>query len=160
MRGWDYHPTVGLVLSGGVECRGCGVECRRCESIAGVERTTDSGSTFEELKSWGPWGLYQHCLKIVDEDRLFVAGGMNRVGGGDKMREASMYRFSTDSWTALNPMTHWRAGHTCSLVENYGGQKQIVVTGGWKGYYYYGVPVVLDSVEIWDLDTGLWQAGG
>ena len=90
MRGWDYHPTVGLVLSGGVECRGCGIECRICESIAGVERTTDSGSTFEELKSWGPWGLYQHCLKIVDEDRLFVAGGINRVGGGDKMREASM----------------------------------------------------------------------
>ena len=155
MRGWDYHPTVGLVLSGGVECRGCGVGCRRCESIAGVERTTDSGSTFEELKSWGAWGLYQHCLKIVDEDRLFVAGGLNsRV----PRRRASMYRFSTDSWTALNPMIHRRAGHTCSLVENHGAQKRIVVTGGWDGYYADWV--VLDSVEIWDLDTGLWQAGG
>ena len=142
-----------------MECRGCGVGCRSCELIDRVERTADSGSTFEELKSLrvGAGGLYQHCLKIVDEDRLFVAGGWvgwRLPGAGMVRRTAIMYRFSTDSWTRLNPMTHEREGHTCSLVENHSAQKQIVVTGGWDGFY------VLDSVEIWDLDTGLWHAGG
>ena len=146
MRGWDYHPTVGLVISGGLWCSE-----RSCESIDRVERTTDSGSTFEELAPL-PNYLNHHCLKIVDEDSLFVAGGETTR---TTRREAFMYRFSTDSWTALNPMTHGRKGLACSLVENQSAQKQIVVTGG-----YGDDEGVLDSVEIWDVDTGLWLAGG
>ena len=115
-----------------------------------VERTVDFGSTFEELAPL-PYEMMQHCLKIVDEDSLFVVGGM--YSSDTSRREAFMYRFSTESWTALNPMTHGRKGLACSLVENLSAQKQIVVTGGW------GDEGVLDSVEIWDLDTGLWLAG-
>ena len=151
MRGWDYHPTVGLVISGGLWCSE-----RSCESIDRVERTTDSGSTFEELAPL-PNYLNHHCLKIVDEDRLFVVGGQDETLNpylDSYRREAYMFRFSTDRWTALNPMTHGREGLACSLVENHSAQKQIVVTGGYDGQD------VLDSVEIYDLDTGLWQEGG
>ena len=118
-----------------------------------VERTVDYGLTFEELAPL-PYDLIQHCLKIVDEDSLFVVGGM--YSSDTSRREAFMYRFSTDRWTALNPMSQGREGMTCSLVENLGAQKQIVVTGG----YNEGNNEILDSVEIWSLDTGLWQDGG
>ena len=120
-----------------------------------VERTTDSGATFEELAPL-PHALNQHCLTIVDTDRLFIAGGHGGTWNqwSDSFRrEAFLYRLSTNSWTALNPMTSGREGLTCSLIENQNAQLEIIVLGGWDGSN------VLNTVEIFNFDTGMWRAG-
>ena len=139
------------MLSGGHWCDGNG----HCGLSDKVERTTDSGSTFEELAPL-PYDVNQHCLKVVDEDTLFVAGGHGGTWSQwfDSFRkEAYLYRFSANNWTELNLMTYGREGLTCSLIENQNAQQEIVVTGGWDGRG------ALNSVEIWNFNTEIWRAG-
>ena len=39
-----------------------------------VERSVDYGVSFQELEPL-PLAIYQHCMAIVDETTVFVAGG-------------------------------------------------------------------------------------
>ena len=44
-RGWDFHPEVGLVLTGGHSCEGT------CKFIKNAQRTQDYGASFTQLAS-------------------------------------------------------------------------------------------------------------
>ena len=84
--GYAYHPSWGLVISGGLredDLKGNEVD------MANVVVTKD-GRKFEELAPL-PVNLTDHCLAIVDDDRLFVTGGET---GGGKNRQNRTYIYS------------------------------------------------------------------
>ena len=68
--GFDFHPTVGLIIA-------CGYGQRLGQSN-GVERSVDYGVTFQELEHIPKQipGYYSYfCLVIVDKNTFFIAGG-------------------------------------------------------------------------------------
>ena len=55
-------------------------------------------------------------------------------------------------------MTQARGGHSCKLITDCDGKKQVVVVGGadpGTGALQYG----MNSTEIYDVDSGTWSAG-
>jgi hypothetical protein len=73
----DYCPSWGLVMSGGFNKAGSTHDT--------VECTTD-GKSFMALPSM-PEAKNTHCLKIVDDDKIIVAGGespTDNTGGKHK----------------------------------------------------------------------------
>ena len=67
-KAWDFHPQVGLIISGG--------DSHQNGVLNIVERSTDYGVSFQALEPL-PVGIYSHCLAIVDETTVFVAGGID-----------------------------------------------------------------------------------
>ena len=65
----DFSPEWGLVISGGYDGSPGGFDY-----LSYVEQTFD-GFNFKVLPVM-PEPLYRHCLVIVDEDTLFVSGGL------------------------------------------------------------------------------------
>ena len=61
--GHDSHPAWGLVLTGGYGVHG-----------RGTDRVVTMGGT-SVFESPLPEPMYSHCAVIVDENRVFVAGG-------------------------------------------------------------------------------------
>ncbi len=78
--GYAYHPSWGLVMSGGKR------EDTREDELNSVI-TTKNGREFEVLAPL-PVNLTDHCLVIVDEDRLFVTGGET---GRDRQKGAYVF---------------------------------------------------------------------
>ena len=55
-------------------------------------------------------------------------------------------------------MTKARGAHSCKLITDCDGKKQVVVVGGadpGAGALQYG----MNSTEIYDVDSGTWSAG-
>ena len=56
-----------------------------------------------------------------------------------------------------------REAHSCNLIEDCRGNKQVVVVGGWSPdvlhdeYGYNGTTI--NSTEIYDVTTGVWSEG-
>ena len=66
-KAWDFHPQVGLIISGGYS--------HQTGMMNQVERSVDYGVSFQELAPI-PIRIYSHCLTIVDETIVFAAGGL------------------------------------------------------------------------------------
>ncbi len=94
--GYAYHPAWGLVMAGGKadEQGTIADDTGKAEVVA-----TKDGVNFEVLEPL-PEPRYTHCLAILDEDTLFVAGGETQVGAeGETFRyrrskQAYMYKRS------------------------------------------------------------------
>ena len=58
------------------------------------------------------------------------------------------------NWSAIPSMRRARGDHTCSTVVAASGQREIVVVGGTDDS-----DARLDSVEIYNVDAGVWREG-
>ena len=66
--GFDVSPAWGLVITGG--------ETAAAHTALNSVFATRDGSTFDELDDL-PVGMRHHCAVLVDDERLFVAGGLD-----------------------------------------------------------------------------------
>ena len=57
------------------------------------------------------------------------------------------------TWSSGPPLTRGRAYHTCNVVTDCKGKRQVVVVGGYAGSDY------TNSVEIYDVESGAWSQG-
>ena len=66
-RGWDYDPKVGLIMAGSGSPKTNHSEISQC-----------GGTDFSELPSYDDvlQGHQGTCVTIIDEETVFVAGGM------------------------------------------------------------------------------------
>ena len=73
----DYHPTVGLVIAGGMTSNG-GSGYVPSGILDKVYQSKDYGVTFEALPKL-PHKIHSGCLVIVDEDEIIHLGGKSHV---------------------------------------------------------------------------------
>ena len=66
--GWDYHPQVGLIMAGTGSPKTGNVEISQC----GGTNFTGLGSIDDSVLQ----GMQGTCVTIIDEEMVFVAGGM------------------------------------------------------------------------------------
>ena len=92
---YSYHPAWGLVMAGGkaLNFRLTEGERAKAEVVA-----TKDGVNFEVLEPL-PEPRYDHCLAILDEDTLFIAGGETKVDETatypySRSKQAYMYKKS------------------------------------------------------------------
>ena len=70
---------------------------------------------------------------------------------------------ATNSWSQGPAISLAREAHSCNLIEDCKGNKQVVVVGGWSPdvlhdeYGYNGTTI--NSTEIYDVTTGVWSEG-
>ena len=151
-KGWDYHPKVGLVIAGGKEG----------SYLDKVERSSDNGVTFQELPKL-PNIIISLCLVIVDNERIFIAGGLRP--SGQILKTAYMLNLteSDEGWRKLDPMSFVRYYHTCGKVGPDHVAKKIVVVGGCNdqamGWSNGMCQTRLKSVEIYTVASGSWENG-
>ena len=71
-----------------------------------------------------------------------------------------MYLFDSAKrqWTEGPAMPTARADHGCDMAEDSGGKRKMVVMGGF-GPNDNSDNVELDSVDIYDVDSGIWATG-
>ena len=145
-KGWDYHPRVGLVIGGGMEGG---------SYLDKVERSSDNGVTFQELPKLKhkTKGL---CLVIVDNERIFFAGGIKRLGQILKTAYMLNLTESDEGWRKLDPMSFARYYHTCGKVGPELVAKRIVVVGGCFDLKCLSIR---KSVEIYTVATESWNNG-
>lgn len=86
-----------------------------------------------------PYPVNHHCQVLVD-GTVYITGGF---GGGNRT-----LMLGPDGWEEVAGMSQARAFHAC--VEHQG---KLWVIGGEEGDPF------LDSVEIFDPATGMWQPG-
>jgi hypothetical protein len=100
--------------------------------------------TFQTLKNL-PEPTENHCLVIVDSERLFVTGGGLHT-------KTYLYQQSINKWTALPDSPTQRYGPGCGLVTSQGKREILVAAGKHNGVYF-------DTVDIFDLDVSTWRSG-
>ena len=114
--------------------------------------THDGGNSFEELAPL-PTLLKGHCAVFIDNNTLMVIGGYKFPASYDKTYFLDL---ASNVWTDGPPLTTNRAYHTCNIVTDCRGNKQVVVVGG----YATGVAIpIIQTVEIYDIDSQTWSAG-
>ena len=96
--------------------------------------------------------LKGHCAVFLDNNTLMVIGGYRFP---ISYADTYMLDISTNSWSSGPSLTTVRSYHTCNLVTNCAGKKQVVVVGGVTT----GVTDYTNSVEIYDVDSETWSAG-
>ena len=146
-KGWDYHPKVGLVIAGGKEG----------SYLDKVERSSDNGVTFQELPKL-PNIIIALCLVIVDNERIFTAGGHTVHPSGKVLSNAYMLNLteSDEGWIELQSMSFPRFLHTCGKVGPELVAKRIAVVGGCNDG---NCQMILKSVEIYTVASGSWDTG-
>ena len=122
-----------------------------------VERSSDSGVTFQELQKL-PNIIIALCLVIVDNERIFIAGGHTVHPIGAALNNAYMLNLteSDKGWIELHSMRFPRFMHACGKVGPELVTKRIVVVGGCNDGM---CQVPRKSVEIYHVATGSWETG-
>lgn len=117
----------------------------------------DGGTTFEELAPL-PALLRGHCAVFIDNTTLMVIGGYKFPTS----YYAETYQLSINNsylnesvWSSGTPLTVPRAYHTCNVVTDCEGNRQVVVVGGYSG----STSDYTNSVEIYDVESGAWSLG-
>ncbi len=135
--GYDHSAAWGLVISGGfVTDGGNGL-------TSTVFQTKDS-SHFEYLPSL-PEESCCHCLTIIDDTRLLVAGG--------RLTSVYIYDSSQSDWIDIGALPSGRRDFpACGVVRGpqIGRPLKVVIAGVGTGY----------EGDIYDLEANAWQDAG
>ena len=137
----DYTESMGLAMA-------------YWQNAAPLEVTHD-GINFELLANY-PYpdeiiGGDSGCLVILDDERLFLAGGSFYQGTS----KAFIYNKSNNTWRAVGDMAQPRSQHSCGLVKSSSGSGYYVaVVGGIRHGY-----TRIQPIEIFSVDTETWQEG-
>jgi len=92
------------------------------------------------------YSRYQHTATLLADGQVLVVGGYN---GSWYLTNVEIYNPSTGIWIETNGLNVARSAHTATLLPS----GKVLVAGGNN---YYGGPVWLSSVEIFDPATGKW----
>ena len=144
---WDFNPDVGLVVAGG-----------NSPSSKSVHISKDFGRSYSFLTNvpYGSSYVYGACLLIVNATTLFVAGGRDSNYEQDY---SYFFNLNTNAWARGPGLAEQKRYHTCSLVTQPDGTRDVVVVGGYRtsipniDCYYQR------SVDIINLGTNTKQAG-
>jgi hypothetical protein len=99
---------------------------------------------------------YMHTATMLSNGEVLIAGGGNsdiNVHGFPTVTE--LYDYTTDQWTTSGDLNVGRYQHTATLIGFTDGRELVLVAGG-RTYSPTG-SVLLDSAELYDPDTGLWD---
>ena len=113
--------------------------------------SNDGGTSFMELAPI-PALLKGHCAVFLDNTTLLVTGGYKFP---ISYSDTYLLDIRTNSWQSGPSLTTKRSYHTCNIISNCEGKRQVVVVGGVSR----GVTGYTKSVEIYDVDSGTWSAG-
>ncbi len=136
--GYDHSPEWGLIISGGYTGSG--------DSKAVVK--TKDGSHYDHLPDM-PEGSYGHCLTIIDENRLLVAGGF--------LDSVHIFDAYESQWKDIGPFPsgglYYQYRSSCGIVKHPvdGRALQVVIAGAGMD---------ADQVDIFELETNEWKTSG
>ena len=136
-RSFDFNPQVGLILAGGFY--------GDFNVIDNMEISFDYASSFQDFGRL-PKGIAGACLRIVDQDTIFVTGGNSDVH--TTIVDTYIWDRKTASWSNKAPMPKQLYGMDCALFE-----EEIYVVGG------IGTPLQTDEVHIYNLAMDQWHLG-
>ncbi len=146
--GWVAHPTLGLVISGGVtESTIIGLDT--------MESTTD-GVTFNRNFARLPTRLFCHCMVLINSDEMLAIGGFNVTQWTPNIISSrKVYRYSegANAWSELPSLNTARWAHSCGFDRS---SNSVVAAGGRVGA---SDVTSLTSVEILNLRTMRWSTG-
>jgi hypothetical protein len=130
--------------------------------------STENGTTFNTLAETIPNPGYGHCLVIVNDTTIFLAGG--KSGGASMVNSYVYYRsrwltcyvpmqcfslltvtfFISATFRSVPDMPHARHAHACAKVKSVtSGATEIVATG-----------IESIKVDIFNMDTLTWRTAG
>ncbi len=93
-----------------------------------------------------------HTASLLEDGRVLVAGGFNN--SGSDLLSAEVYDPATRLFTPTGDFATARRNHTATHLPD----GKIMVVGGYHGTGE--VMEALSSVEIYDPETGIWNATG
>ncbi len=134
--GYAHSSDWGMVSSGGQNGDG--------EFLGTVLQTRD-GSNFDFLPDL-PEVAHSHCLTVIDETRLFAAGG--------RLDRVYIFDANDSAWSDVGALPSGSSLYlVCGVVRdtNDGRALKVVVAGAGSD---------LDAVDIYNLETMQWQDGG
>lgn len=117
-----------------------------------VERSTNNGSSFQVLADFphgNANGMFEACLVIIDDNTVFLGAGRY---GPEYYAETSFLDIASNTWTPGPTLSYKRHGHSCNLVTQQSGDKEIVIVGGIDPARDQDCQVQRE-VEILNLDT-------
>ena len=124
-----------------------------CNDYTNKTLLTSDGTSFEDMAPF-PDMLKGHCAVFIDKFRLMVIGGYEFPK--DYHDGTYILDISNNKWRSAPPITYPRAYHTCNVVTDCEGKQQIVVVGGLT---VGSVTNPTKSVEIFDVESGVWSLG-
>jgi hypothetical protein len=120
--------------------------------VAGGQGAGNSAELYDPAGgTWTNTGVmnysrYQHTATLLADGQVLVVGGYN---GSWYLTNVEIYNPTTGIWIETNGLKVARSAHTATLLPS----GKVLVAGGNN---YYGGPVSLSSVEIFDPATGKW----
>ena len=95
-----------------------------------------------------------HTATLLPDGKVLIVGGFDQTS--DQGRNgAELYDPMNERWSVTGSLNTPRFHHTATLLKN---GKVLVVGGGELIDWYYNSP--LDTVELYDPDTGTWSFTG
>ena len=108
-----------------------------------------------------PVPLAGHCAVQLNSSHTFIAGGaVQGLAGFEESANFSSRAWILDEsgWTPIGHLNQARSIHACSTVMNGAGELEVLVVGG-IGLSKVGTRMILDSVEIYNVNTKKWRNG-
>ncbi|WP_164001110.1 Kelch repeat-containing protein [Pyxidicoccus caerfyrddinensis] len=96
-------------------------------------------------------GRWYHTMTLLPSGKVLVLGGGTNVTATGELRNVDIYDPATNSWTAGEPMTFSRSGHTATLLPS----GKVLVTGGTSAETGGG-----RFPELYDPATNTWTPLG
>ena len=127
----------------------------------GVVRGLDSAELYEPVtEKWNDTGRLNvprtlHTATLLKDGRALIVGGVDGRDFSSSLSGAELYDPVTGAWSITGSLNARRHGHTATLLKN---GKVLVVAGGEILGFDETMP--LDTVELYDPDTGMWSSTG
>ena len=97
-----------------------------------------------------------HTATLLKDGRVLIVGGVDgRNSGGSSLDGAELYDPVTGTWSITGSVNQPRNGHTATLLKN----GKVLVAGGGEILGFDDI-MPLDTVELYDPDTGTWSLTG
>ena len=150
----DFNIDIGLIIVGGELCTDI-IWCNDFTDKTLLSK--DGGTTFEELSPFPALGRGL-CGVFIDNTTFMVIGGYKfptSYYAATYLLSINNDNLDESTWGSGPPLTVGRAYHTCNVVTDCAGKRQVVVVGGYAG----STSDYTNSVEIYDIDSGAWSQG-
>ena len=98
---------------------------------------------------------YLHTATLLKDGKILIVGGS--ADDYDSLNGAELYDPKDERWSVTGSLNTPRSFHTASLLKN---GKVLVVGGDEHADFWDFEPRPLDTVELYDPDTGIWSFTG
>jgi hypothetical protein len=106
---------------------------------------------------WNPTGRLNvprelHTATLLKDGKVLIVGGF----GEDGLNGAELYDPQNERWSVTGSLNTHRIYHTATLLKN----GKVLVVGGGEVIFCCPETIPLDTVELYDPDTGTWSFTG